>query len=357
MEHKIIALVIISLLIITSFAALPCISATITSHKLNETVALDKDALHTVMDVLTGEPPWPPLMWTEDFSTFYLKIPGDPGGGYVCYQIDWGDGNVEWTDWYGFNETVTLSYVWSEEGVYQIKVAAKNQYGKKNKCTVYNLTLSSDLKFFGVEIGYVDITYTFTIYWKSCECYILIDWGDGGTSDWLGPYAVPVLFSHAWSLPGEYVLRLKIKDIYGNESDWLTLIITILSLENNPPEPPTITGQIQGKAGTAYEYTFVSVDPDGDNVSYYIDWGDKCGGEWIEPHPSGEQANASHAFSLPGDFTIKALAVDIYGAESDWGSLEVTMPVNHQAIYSSFHRLFERFPVLEYLVYSFFWKT
>ena len=33
-----------------------------------------------------------PLMWTENFSTFFFKIPGDPGEGNVYYYVDWGDG-------------------------------------------------------------------------------------------------------------------------------------------------------------------------------------------------------------------------------------------------------------------------
>ena len=200
----------------TSFAALPCISATITADKSDETTALDQDETYSITRLTRGNPPLPPVMWTENFSTFYISTPQEPDGDNVYYYIDWGDGTSSgWIGPYEPGETVCISHVWSDEGTYQIKAKAKDQDGK-SKCTVYSLTLSSDLNFFGVEIGYASITYIFTIYWKDCEYYIFIDWGDGN-GEWIGPYAGPVLFSHTWNSPGEYVLRLKMKDIYGNE--------------------------------------------------------------------------------------------------------------------------------------------
>jgi hypothetical protein len=123
------------------------------------------------------------------------------------------------------------------------------------------------------------------------------------------------------------------------------IVVPVTSLnyqinQNQPPEIPNITGQINGKAGVIYEYNFISVDPEGDNISYYVDWGDKCGGFWIEPHPSGVEATAYHGFALEGTYTINALAVDSHGAESDWGQLEVTMPLSFILILKIFFNSF-----------------
>jgi len=98
---------------------------------------------------------------------------------------------------------------------------------------------------------------------------------------------------------------------------------------NEPPSVPVITGPTSGNAGTTYDYTFISTDPEGDDVTYYIKWCQGCSGEeWVGPYPSGQQITVSHSWSEQGTHTISAMAKDIYGSESDWGYLEVTMPFN-----------------------------
>jgi hypothetical protein len=49
---------------------------------------------------------------------------------------------------------------------------------------------------------------------------------------------------------------------------------TFTTKTNQPPNPPTITGPAEGKVGTAYDYNFTAIDPDGDEVYYFIDWED-----------------------------------------------------------------------------------
>ena len=97
--------------------------------------------------------------------------------------------------------------------------------------------------------------------------------------------------------------------------------------QNAPPAAPDINGPNSGNANTEYDYTFVTTDPDGDDVYYWIVWGDGCPAvEWIGPYASGEEVTVSHAFTSQGDFTISAQAKDEFDNEGDWGYLEVTMP-------------------------------
>ena len=107
---------------------------------------------------------------------------------------------------------------------------------------------------------------------------------------------------------------------------------------SQPPNAPIIDGPTSGKAGTTYSYTFVSEDPDGDDVKYFIDWGDD-NTEWTDYYNSGEEVTVSHTWSKEGTYEIKAKAKDIYGAESDWGTLPVTMPVNKQGISQSLFQI------------------
>ena len=111
---------------------------------------------------------------------------------------------------------------------------------------------------------------------------------------------------------------------------------------NNPPLQPSISGFSLGVTGVEYTYTAVTTDPDDDDIAEYIvNWGDGTGDETISgPFASGEEATASHTWSTGGNFVITAKAKDVYGAESDWGTLEVTMPVNYQRSQQSSNPLF-----------------
>ena len=112
----------------------------------------------------------------------------------------------------------------------------------------------------------------------------------------------------------------------------------------SPPELPQITGPKHGKINIEYEYNFVSTHPDGDDLTYFIDWDD---GSDIEEHgwyPSGQKIAVKHAWSEEGTYTIKAKAKDLGGLESAWSSYCVTMSRNKIVIYSLFQSILEKFP-------------
>jgi hypothetical protein len=134
---------------------------------------------------------------------------------------------------------------------------------------------------------------------------------------------------------------------------------TFTTMASSPPNPPTIDGPASGKAGVSYIYNFVTVDPDGDDVYYRIQWGDGSPiTEWIGPYHSGQLVIVSHTFSKIGILIIKCQAKDSYNALSNWGQLEVTMPKGTAYIPSLFLELIERlmarfphaFPILEQLL-------
>lgn len=113
---------------------------------------------------------------------------------------------------------------------------------------------------------------------------------------------------------------------------------------NQPPDVPTITGEIKGKAGTEYQYTFNSTDIDQDAISYYVNWSDMTSDELTGPHQSGEAVTLGHTWAEKGTYTIKAKAIDGYNAESDWATLTITMPCTYtRPIPQFFELLFLRF--------------
>jgi len=108
-----------------------------------------------------------------------------------------------------------------------------------------------------------------------------------------------------------------------------------------PPSSPQITGPSNGKAKTQYEYTISSEDQDDDMLYYNIDWGDGGKQEGIGPYSSGEEVTISHSWGMSGFYKIKVKAIDVWGSQSDWTTLSVSMPKN---------KVYINRPILNFLV-------
>jgi len=212
---------------------------------------------------------------------------------------------------------------------------------------VYNLQGSP----YGPTEGIVDIKYTFCIDLPdNVECepyYVLWDWGDGTASDWGGPYPAggTACEIHSWSLPGNYEIKVLIRDQCQNQfwSDPLFIYI----YNNSPPSKPNITGPINGTAGVTYEWTFLSIDPDGDNITYYVDWGDVCGGaKYYGPYPSGEEVTLKHTYASKRLYIIISMAIDEHGIESEMAYFDFSTPKNKTIKNLFFPQMFERFQII-----------
>jgi len=86
---------------------------------------------------------------------------------------------------------------------------------------------------------------------------------------------------------------------------------------NSPPAPPEINGPSVGKVGISYNWTFMSTDPEGNNITYYIEWGDNTS-NITDFYPSGTDIKLKHTWNEDGTYNITAKAQDIHGAESNW---------------------------------------
>jgi len=72
---------------------------------------------------------------------------------------------------------------------------------------------------------------------------------------------------------------------------------------------------------------FYTIDSDGDNISYYIDWGDGNVTDWIGPYASGDAVAVSHTWTEKGIYFLRCKAKDHpYEHESDWFEAIVKVP-------------------------------
>jgi hypothetical protein len=156
---------------------------------------------------------------------------------------------------------------------------------------------------------------------------------DGNTT-WVIPSTIPQGTDY----------RVKIKNSDGTVTDFSDNSFTIIA----SPEPPTINGPASGKTGITYNYTFVTTDPENDNIFYEINWGDGIVDDWYGPCESNVIITQSHHWTKSGTYIIQARAKDTNNATSDWGTLKVTMPKGKTFIPSPLleliERLIERFP-------------
>ena len=158
--------------------------------------------------------------------------------------------------------------------------------------------------------------------------------------------------THTYTNSGNYTVVLTVTDDQGNTTASTTW--AIIRDENQPPNKPTITGDTTVNVDKSYQYTFRAVDPEDDDLYYLINWGDGTSSDWIGPLKSGEEIKLSHSWSEKETYSIKAKARDLFGDESEIGTLDVTVPITTIPLFLQIlERIWERFPnmfpVLKYL--------
>jgi hypothetical protein len=146
-----------------------------------------------------------------------------------------------------------------------------------------------------------------------------------------------------------YYWQIVAWDDHGASTEGPLWSFTTQANPNEPPASPTISGPNRGKAGSIYKYSFITTDPNDDELVYYIDWGDGYIEEWIGPYDSEEEFTLNHRWDEEGLYTIQAKAKDTHGAEGTWGYLEIEMPrqQDSQLVIQFLKHILHRFPLLE----------
>jgi outer membrane protein assembly factor BamB len=199
----------------------------------------------------------------------------------------------------------------------------------------------------GPYYGGIDsaISFTGSVYGGEPGFSWFWEFGDGATSSEQNPI-------HIYEEIGQYSVSLTVTD--SNDNVAIDETQAFIQMSNHAPSAPEINGSNKGKNGVSYPYTFVSTDPDSDDVYYLIIWRNGCGfpPELYGPYPSGEKVTINHLYEKKGTYTISAQAIDVHDAESDVATFEVTMP---RARYSNIiNHFLERFsyamPILRYIL-------
>jgi hypothetical protein len=127
-------------------------------------------------------------------------------------------------------------------------------------------------------------------------------------------------------------------DVLGFDHDMCFQLTT--KGDPEPPTPPVIDGPPCGHVGVEYTYTFHSDDPNGDMVTYHIDWGDGST-DTIGPVPPCTPVPVTHTYTSQGTYTISAYAEDTGGLTSPVSTYQVKMPRD---------KAISNFPILYHLI-------
>ncbi len=282
------------------------------------------------LEVIVNSPPDPPSTPSGRPSArpgetcSFFTWGEDPDGDRVRYTFDWGDGSLLTTNWTESGGEMSCSHAWDRSGTYQVRARACDFRGDYSgwsgplTITVNTPPLRPDPPT-GPRFGRALAPCVFQAYATDADGDFLnytFDWGDG-TSDAVGPLACGTNASanHAWSSPGIYQIRVDARDMMdGNRS--LEISISIAANEQ-PDMPRDLYGPRSGYTGIVYTFFSMARDPDGDNVKFLLDWGDGTNFETGLVR-SGSLENASHTWSRPGEYQVRASAIDSWGAPSEW---------------------------------------
>ncbi|MCK4365027.1 MAG: hypothetical protein KAW45_03145 [Thermoplasmatales archaeon] len=122
-------------------------------------------------------------------------------------------------------------------------------------------------------------------------------------------------------------------EVFSSDSDVKEASMSLGSgaiAQPGPPDVPEIKGPDSGKPGEDYPYEISSYDWEGDDMYFFVDWGDGTDTGWVGPFTGSgsDPLFISHSWSLKGTYTIKAKAKDALDSESQWGEMDISMPRN-----------------------------
>jgi len=134
------------------------------------------------------------------------------------------------------------------------------------------------------------------------------DWGDGNFSNWSKFVSSnsSISFYYVWNNASTYNVRAIAQDIYGLNSSWSpALNVTVSSADSG--EEPIISVKLENDISTNETVIFDAsdtIDPDGDILSYFWDFGDG---------DTGSNKIESHKYSEPGKYTVILTVTDDFG--------------------------------------------
>jgi hypothetical protein len=199
-----------------------------------------------------------PDEWIQNVEVIFSSSTTDPEEDNIYYLFDWGDGTDSgWVGPYTSGQTGEASHSWSELGEYEIKFIAKDinnaisNWSDPHVISIIENEPPTRVTINGPTWGWGGTQYDFTFEstdQDGHDIYYLVDWDDGNTEEWIGPYSSGEAFtlSHSWKEKGGYWIKAWAKDEVGGESAQASFKINILTNANKEKSKNLILTQTLG---------------------------------------------------------------------------------------------------------------
>ena len=293
------------------------------------------------LDVLRLEPDVPeapvgPSAGLQGFLYSFSMSTEDDHNQRVRYEVDWGDGLVELTDYYPSGDVVTLGHAWggSVSGInYDITVRAQNEINglwsefSEPARILIQRSVPGVPSISGDEPLYVGEAGTFRVQAiepSGLPMRYTFHFSDGysWTSDWVDSGTL-VSIEHAFDSPGTKLFWADATNSHTVTTTCDPILISVI--ENVAPNVPAAPdGRSSGYEGITYSFTVSTTDVDRDNIRYEIAWGD--GTTTLSDYfASGATATLQHAWSVGSvggtTYHVVVRAQDSLGHWSDWSNV------------------------------------
>lgn len=140
------------------------------------------------------------------------------------------------------------------------------------------------------------------------------------------------IITHSFDEKGDYGVILTVKDNRGAINSTKTKVSVVQP--NNPPTKPIINGTLLGEVNILYDFTILSYDLDGDNIRYFVDWGDesKINSQFVE---NGTEMIFQYSWNKSGSYTISVKTFDGY-AFSETNEIIIDIGVSKSSMINEF---------------------
>jgi hypothetical protein len=180
----------------------------------------------------------------------------------------------------------------------------------------------------GPALGMPGASYSYTTHATDADddtIEYVYEWGDGTSTTSKGlTSGETVTLPHVWASSGSFQVRAMARDEYGAVSGWSAPFAILI--DNLPNVPAVPAGPAAGAVGGDLTFTTSAIDPDGNDVKYVFEMVADLGPPPVMRTsetpmvPSGGNGNATWRWDSPGNYSIRAKAVDAFGLESIWSA-------------------------------------
>lgn len=166
--------------------------------------------------------------------------------------------------------------------------------------------------------GYFNHNITVTLYTDDSNWLTML-YGPPSQSQLVPPGIGLNNFTYLVTIPGNYCIEVYRNDVssgnYTINIAPLNLLPFVPTFSFSPASPTYVY--------TSYNFAVSTTDPEGDNVSYKLDWGDNTT-TITGLYPSNQTATVSHLWTQPNapnqPYLVKVQATDQYGNSSDYSA-------------------------------------